>query len=976
MDGSGAGIEERATENTLSVSMMAETSTAGGVATDGEISGPLAIPSDVTYIDGFNVDGTVHDGRSYAANWFGLEYTPSVSYNIKKVELIAGEGTGEVIIQLRPDAGGLPSDTVLRQTSFTQVNPVSWQGAEFATSYPLTAGTTYWIVFKPIVGSQLSSATSGDIITHVWDYGGDGWDGKGDYFQWMAKFYEETGEEGPVVMAASTYGDGRAMVIGDGNLFDTNDHDGDGVISLYEYDNEKLAVNTIDWLCQPVVEQPDIWVEPLDFDVTLPPDTIWNGALKVGNDGSATLTYSISDVETTPAPGASERELQFIYQEEVDVSADEVNAPDMTSGLKAAYTWGASGDDPTILVYTDDYQMSPGTTYVEQALQAMGMSYTAYYGDYDGFGSALTTGGPWDMVLVSHNNYFGLGNWWTEIEDYVDDGGTVVIETFDIDGSHSEPTTLWTTLGVSYASDLGTPEPVYRWQSSHPIFTQVENVPDMSTWSTGYGDNGDKCDPMSPTIAVAGFTGSETAGEGALFTGSIVNSFVVSNFRGDDDSDGKLDAVELWQNEIAYSIGGPDCPWLDENPKTGDVEPGYYDEITVTIDTTGLATGEYSAEICISNNDPDENPTIVPVQLTVGGKPDLVIVEKWEEPAPPQMYLHPFEPIDPREPIKEPVETDWHELYPEYCNEYHLSDWEDNGDGVLSPCDYIVLTGETEEVYHVDEMTVTIFVSLPAVDQEPIALEFTGGYDEVERAIYEPICTYWHEIRPVFCPEYHLKYWDDNGDYYLSYCDWIYLVDLETGEGDWYHVEEVTWDIIVSPEVFADNTYVVSYTVHNQGDATAPAGHSSTLYIDGVAVEHKVVPVDLEYCETYTDTFRTVVECTPPEDKVTVCADNYDDIDESNERNNCLTNIWECLECNCGDVNCVNGVDMTDVILLYYNVTYYPDPTYTLASTWAGDVNCANGIDMTDVILLYYNVTYYPDPRYELTCCGERKCKE
>ena len=84
----------------------------------------------------------------------------------------------------------------------------------------------------------------------------------------------------------------------------------------------------------------------------------------------------------------------------------------------------------------------------------------------------------------------------------------------------------------------------------------------------------------------------------------------------------------------------------------------------------------------------------------------------------------------------------------------------------------------------------------------------------------------------------------------------------------------------------------------------------------------------------------------------------------------------EVTVCNCGDVNCVDGVDMTDVILLYYNVTYYPDPTYSLASTWAGDVNCANGIDMTDVILLYYNVTYYPDPRYELTCCGARKYKE
>ena len=39
--------------------------------------------------------------------------------------------------------------------------------------------------------------------------------------------------------------------IGDGGPFETTDVDGDGIMSLYEYDNEKLAVNIIDWLCQP-----------------------------------------------------------------------------------------------------------------------------------------------------------------------------------------------------------------------------------------------------------------------------------------------------------------------------------------------------------------------------------------------------------------------------------------------------------------------------------------------------------------------------------------------------------------------------------------------------------------------------------------------------------------------------------------------------------------------------------------------------
>ncbi|CAD7774595.1 Repeat domain in Vibrio, Colwellia, Bradyrhizobium and Shewanella [Candidatus Methanoperedenaceae archaeon GB37] len=71
-------------------------------------------------------------------------------------------------------------------------------------------------------------------------------------------------EEGPVVMAASTHGDGRVALIGDGNLFDNSDHDGDSTISLYEYENEKLAVNIIEWLCG-AEEDLVKWSQPPDM---------------------------------------------------------------------------------------------------------------------------------------------------------------------------------------------------------------------------------------------------------------------------------------------------------------------------------------------------------------------------------------------------------------------------------------------------------------------------------------------------------------------------------------------------------------------------------------------------------------------------------------------------------------------------------------------------------------------------------------
>jgi parallel beta-helix repeat protein len=89
-------------------------------------------------------------------------------------------------------------------------------------------------------------------------------------------------------------------------------------------------------------------------------------------------------------------------------------------------------------------------------------------------------------------------------------------------------------------------------------------------------------------------------------------------------------------------------------------------------------------------------------------------------------------------------------------------------------------------------------------------------------------------------------------------------------------------------------TYTVSYVVHNNGTTVAPAGHHTTLYIDEEAVEHKPVPVTLKQCDKYEDTFKTVVKCTPPGDMIMVCADNYDKVEELDEGNNCMTNVWQC----------------------------------------------------------------------------------
>ncbi len=59
--------------------------------------------------------------------------------------------------------------------------------------------------------------------------------------------------------------------------------------------------------------------------------------------------------------------------------------------------------------------------------------------------------------------------------------------------------------------------------------------------------------------------------------------------------------------------------WLSVDTHSGSVMPGYFQDIGVFFDATGLALGVYNANIVIYNNDPLSPVVIVPAQLTVEG---------------------------------------------------------------------------------------------------------------------------------------------------------------------------------------------------------------------------------------------------------------------------------------------------------------------------------------------------------------------
>jgi hypothetical protein len=157
----------------------------------------------------------------------------------------------------------------------------------------------------------------------------------------------------------------------------------------------------------------------------------------------------------------------------------------------------------------------------------------------------------------------------------------------------------------------------------------------------------------------------------------------------------------------------------------------------------------------------------------------------------------------------------------------------------------------------------------------------------------------------------------------------------------------------------------ICYNVTNIGNGTAPACHNTTLYVDGVAVAHDHVPVNLAPNASFIGCFDNYSWMyTSPRDNITVCADNNKTVDEVNETNNCLTNIWTC-----GDVNGDGKVTMSDVRKVF---SRYLNPNYPLYLPWAADVNCDGEVTMSDVRKVFNR---YLNPSYALNCCCEGNCE-
>jgi PKD repeat protein len=170
---------------------------------------------------------------------------------------------------------------------------------------------------------------------------------------------------------------------------------------------------------------------------------------------------------------------------------------------------------------------------------------------------------------------------------------------------------------ITYTWDFGDGSPVlaglglapvthtYTAVASYPLTVTVENFcPSQDTYATTI-DVEQVGDAPDIKVTPTSFALAATMGE------KVVRSLTIAN-------EGLADLT--WALEEDPEVG-----WLTVTPLSGTVAPTGTTPLTVTFDATGLALGTYTTTFVIDSNDPDEDPFVVPVALTVGLYPDIEV---------------------------------------------------------------------------------------------------------------------------------------------------------------------------------------------------------------------------------------------------------------------------------------------------------------------------------------------------------------
>jgi len=373
---------------------------------------------------------------------------------------------------------------------------------------------------------------------------------------------------------------------------------------------------------------------PDSLVVTLGMSMITTIPLRMSNLGGMPVSFELAE-ERGGFQIASPLSLMAGYEEwlyrTVEGTSLPTNSGSNALAYPAAYRWEpAVPSQVNILIYADDACHTAPNTYLDQALQALGLAYTAHYdAAWTSFETDLT-GGTWDLVLVGNDAWRPPSSVLTALDDYVTGSGKLVYHGWTVSYDPSNP--LWATLGFTWVSDNAhSPDPVYWWEPGHLFFTDPQSVPEFTSLTGGiYGIYGQHVEPLAGFEPLAGYTTpGPDPNEAALILGNddrtVFKGFVDGQNNADLDGDTTPDGVELWINLIngLLNRSSSDVDWLSEEPISSTLGIADQQVILVTFDAGVPSTtqpGEYYARLNLRNDTPYGDLGI-PVTMTVPPPP-------------------------------------------------------------------------------------------------------------------------------------------------------------------------------------------------------------------------------------------------------------------------------------------------------------------------------------------------------------------
>ncbi|MDD2262647.1 MAG: leucine-rich repeat domain-containing protein, partial [Clostridia bacterium] len=359
-----------------------------------------------------------------------------------------------------------------------------------------------------------------------------------------------------------------------------------------------------------LIQNPQIQLTPSAFYETLDVGESSVQYLSIENTGDANLEYSIGidysyRTEETLYPNLDSGSISNMQR---NGGVD----PNPRLGKKITQYPDREGETFNVLVMEEIAEHA----YYSLALNNLGIPHT-FVNNWNLLQQEMDSTQSWDLIVVNSYHNSPTQQLLDDLAAFVAAGGQLIFADWAIGELYTHA--LLQDLGIGFISSYTQPKPFTAALASHPIFNTPNQIQELLVTNDQANIDGQVVSVLPGATALAEF--SVDPYSSAIVLGangsSIFNAFQADNFKGDHDEDGKLDILELLENQIVYLLGDYQQAWLSVSPTIGTVEPGTSEMIEIAFDASNISAGVHNSNLIVSSNDPSSAQIIVPVELEV-----------------------------------------------------------------------------------------------------------------------------------------------------------------------------------------------------------------------------------------------------------------------------------------------------------------------------------------------------------------------